>query len=59
MWVNFMYPVFPRPHEDEDLSPKEVDKICYECKGDGKYLLFNFWHTCKMCKGKKKIKVKQ
>jgi len=44
---------------DDSCEQREVEKKCYECQGEGKYLLFNFWHECKMCKGKKKITVKE
>lgn len=36
------------PEEDEEVA-------CKECNGEGKYLLFHQYHTCKVCNGKKII----
>jgi len=46
---------------DEDFDYEECDEkeiVCPECDGKGKYLLFNQFHICKICKGKKSVILK-
>lgn len=48
-WIEGSYGFSPEAEEEVKMT------ACPECNGTGEYLLLQFFHTCKVCNGKKKI----